>query len=593
MKNLDALIGRYLSEGLSFIPIPFKSKVPAIEWKQFQTTRPTESQVKSWFNGHDTNIAVICGQVSGGLVVLDFDTKEGFDKFYLVAIEKIGLDLLDFTRVSRTARGYHVWVKVTEPVKNQKYPALDVKSDGGYIIAPPSVHPDGPTYELMNPDVSINTIRSLSDIGIDVTTRQPIDIRSKQMSPGSELLRDEQIPQGNRNQTLASLGGGMRRKGMSQVAIEAALQVENRERCQPPLPEEEVVKIAKSVATYLPVPSNGLLIKNNIQTGGVALYENSFAGGQVSGQVVDKLENGERGYGDLAAPFDQYLSDNPEPHYKREVAEIIGTTYKDPAFIKLVQRRKRDGQIRIISGGDKIQWINKAWQNSIIQLDAVATAFTNLVLPFGAEKYIAIPEHSQIVTAGDIGSGKTHWGYLLAELNVGKMPIRHFFNEIGASKAKRNLEDFPNLLRHYGHDYFLIDLDKDGLDVAENLDPNGLNIYDYMHLTSSKEWFLVLQQELTRLSQGLEKGVICVMLQKKQGAKQAMGGDVTRMQCEVYFTLNIEHNQNDFKECRVDVDKAKDWLTNTNPETLCCRYKTAPKYGKLLNIGGWERKPQV
>jgi hypothetical protein len=274
------------------------------------------------------------------------------------------------------------------------------------------------------------------------------------------------------------------------------------------------------------------------------------------------------------------------------VAEIIGTSYKDQAFIKLVQRRKNDGQIRIISGGDKIQWVNKAWQNSIIQLDAVATSFTNLALPFGGEKYIAIPEHSQIIAAGDIGSGKTPWGYLLAEINVGKMPIRHFFNEIGASKAKRNLEDFPSLLQHYGHDYFLIDLDKDSLDVAENLDPNGLNIYDYMHLNSSKEWFLILQQELTKLSQRLEKGVICVMLQKKQGSKQAMGGDVTRMQCEVYMTLNIEHNRDGYKECRVDVEKAKDWVTNTNPETLCCRYKTAPKYGKLVKAGDWERKPQ-
>jgi hypothetical protein len=196
-----------------------------------------------------------------------------------------------------------------------------------------------------------------------------------------------------------------------------------------------------------------------------------------------------------------------------------------------------------------------------------------------------------MVVAGDIGSGKTHYGYELAEINSGKMPIRHFFNEIGAFKAKRNLEDFPNLLKHYGYDYVLVDLDKEEIDVADNLDPNGLNIYDYLHLSDSKEWFLTLQHDLTRLSQKLEKGVICAMLQKKQGAKQAMGGDSTRMQSEVYLTLNIEQNQETFKECRVDVEKAKDWVTSTNPETLCCRYKTGPRWGKLEKMGDWQRKP--
>ena len=173
--------------------------------------------------------------------------------------------------------------------------------------------------------------------------------------------------------------------------------------------------------------------------------------------------------------------------------------------MKLIQHRKRDTKIRILHGGDKIQWVNRDWQRSIVQLDSTSGTFTDLLLPFNADKYIAIPEHSQIVVAGDIGSGKTYWGYLVAGLNAGKIPIRHFFNEMGASKAKRNLEDFPNLLKHYANDYFLIDLDKEGISVVDNLDPNGLNIYDYLHLSTSKEWFLALQRDLTALSKKLEK----------------------------------------------------------------------------------------
>jgi hypothetical protein len=57
---------------------------------------------------------------------------------------------------------------------------------------------------------------------------------------------------GARNNNLVSLGGTMRKRGMSREAIEAALLEENQLRCDPPLPEREVRSIAQSVASYRP-----------------------------------------------------------------------------------------------------------------------------------------------------------------------------------------------------------------------------------------------------------------------------------------------------------------------------------------------------
>ena len=99
---------------------------------------------------------------------------------------------------------------------------------------------------------------------------------------------------------------------------------------------------------------------------------------------MDILDHDPRGYGELARAFDQFLGENPEPHWKKEVAEAIGTTYKDPSFIKLVQRRRKDGDIKVIHEGDKIQWVNREWQKSIVQLDSTSNIFTDLLLPFGA-----------------------------------------------------------------------------------------------------------------------------------------------------------------------------------------------------------------
>ena len=60
----------------------------------------------------------------------------------------------------------------------------------------------------------------------------------------------ETISKGERNTTLTSLAGSMRRRGMSEAAIHAALSAENRDRCRPPLPDRDIARIAASIARY-------------------------------------------------------------------------------------------------------------------------------------------------------------------------------------------------------------------------------------------------------------------------------------------------------------------------------------------------------
>lgn len=66
------------------------------------------------------------------------------------------------------------------------------------------------------------------------------------------LQPNQTIPDHERNNTLIGLGGVMRRKGMSEPAIEAALQITNLERCTPPLEFAEVSGIARSLGRYTP-----------------------------------------------------------------------------------------------------------------------------------------------------------------------------------------------------------------------------------------------------------------------------------------------------------------------------------------------------
>ena len=74
--------------------------------------------------------------------------------------------------------------------------------------------------------------------------------RSVSINRNEPAAIGEVIPDGQRNSTLTSLAGTMRQKGFDADAIEAAILVVNNTRCDPPLSEDEVRKIAGSVGRY-------------------------------------------------------------------------------------------------------------------------------------------------------------------------------------------------------------------------------------------------------------------------------------------------------------------------------------------------------
>jgi len=141
--------------GLSVIPVPRPrpgaakgspgdGKVPAIAWKRYQTERPTEAELRAWFTA-EQNLAVITGVVSG-VVVVDADSPD--------AVTWVKRNMLRTPWRVRTARGYHLYYRHPGvPVSNKARIrtkggalALDVRGDGGYVIAPGSVHASGAVY---------------------------------------------------------------------------------------------------------------------------------------------------------------------------------------------------------------------------------------------------------------------------------------------------------------------------------------------------------------------------------------------------------------------------------------------------------------
>jgi len=130
----------------SVIPVNIDKK-PLLEWKEYMQRRPTLKELYQWFYKGQNNIAIVTGRVSD-LIVLDIDGEEGKQ-----SLKEKKLLPLDETPCVKTGRGYHLYYHYREGVKTLAglLRGIDIRSEGGYVVAPPSKHSSGAEYSWIVP----------------------------------------------------------------------------------------------------------------------------------------------------------------------------------------------------------------------------------------------------------------------------------------------------------------------------------------------------------------------------------------------------------------------------------------------------------
>lgn len=137
----------YARRGWSVIPLRPKDKRPLVKWEAYETTRATEGEIREWWARWPTaNVGIVTGAVSG-LVVIDIDGEKGAESAKaLPGAKNVKAPVVE------TGRGTHVYCRHpggSVPNSAGNLPGIDVRGDGGYVVAPPSVHPNGQEYAFM------------------------------------------------------------------------------------------------------------------------------------------------------------------------------------------------------------------------------------------------------------------------------------------------------------------------------------------------------------------------------------------------------------------------------------------------------------
>ena len=241
---------RAASRGWSVIQVKPRDKTSLGSWKERQRVRATNEETEAAFHANPgAGLGFVTGAISG-LVVLDIDPDSGGKQSMNDLVQQFGA--MPQTPAVRTGGGgFHYYFEYPEAgLRNSAGKlgnGLDIRGDGGYVVAPPSIHPNGNRYDWAKG-------RSPDDIPLAPLPTWVIARLSSTLTI-QQAIAEDAIPEGKRHATLLSLGGAMVSKGMSAEAVEAALLAENEKRCEPPLPSDEVVELANDIANRSPPPS--------------------------------------------------------------------------------------------------------------------------------------------------------------------------------------------------------------------------------------------------------------------------------------------------------------------------------------------------
>jgi len=155
--SLQVAARAYAESGWAVFPLRPRDKKPLAKTNGFYDATTDTKQVEQWWAAKPAcNIGIRTGEASN-ICVIDIDGEEGESEWRAI----LGDNPEPGTLTNKTGSGgrHLIFQHPGTKIGNQNLSAkINVRADGGYIVAPPSIHPSGKAYEWANPDAKIEPL---------------------------------------------------------------------------------------------------------------------------------------------------------------------------------------------------------------------------------------------------------------------------------------------------------------------------------------------------------------------------------------------------------------------------------------------------
>jgi len=515
---------KYLDMGYSVIPCG-QNKRPLIPWKEYQDRLPTQDEVKAWWkNTPDANIAIVTGKVSG-LTVLDCDSQDAINAF--LSIYK------GTTPTVKTPRGTHYYFQHAEGTRNTvkiKNLDLDLRSEGGYVIAPPSINDKGLPYkwlvDLSHNKDSLDSLLAFLYIGHD--DRQ--NYYSRQMSSMSSNV--VMFDHGRRDNDLFHTANHLAKGHM---------------------PDEEIEQVLLAIMQ------------------GWGEYDEKWARMKVK-SAMDRIERGQR---NLAAEVEEYILSSSGVILSSDVVNCLHlSSREDKKNLNKILTRFCERGILQKHGDRNGTWRRVESDIEIIDWKNAVTDEYPIDFPLSIGNLVKLYPGNIAVLAGATNTGKTTFMLELIRLNQKRHKIIYMNSEMGASELKLRLEMFHDVCPVDKWDFTAIERsDK----FADAIEPDALNIIDFMEIYDE---FWKLGGWIRDIHKKLKNGIAFIAIQKQSSTKKEQrdygrGGELTLEKPRLYMAMD---------RGRIKIVKAKIWRDhNRNPNGLSRNFSI---------VSGWKFIPK-
>jgi hypothetical protein len=540
----------YQKNGFSVIPV-MVNKRPYIKWEQYQTRAPGEAQVRAWWKKWPTaNIGIVTGTVSG-IDVVDCDSDAG-----KAALEELLPENLEMPIV-KTPKGYHFYFSHRPGLSNgvRIITDCDLRTNGGYVIAPPSVGKKGRYMALPGLKISEINPAPMPDILFKILQQGG----NGQLASSSEHIKDRihsscvqgdnkspdnkrqhlttsdniAFQKGGRDNALFHLAYHLVKGGMPVPSIEKYMYFLGA-HCSPPFPEKE--------------------IKAKIHS------------------ALNRTDNREKSLTQEIRDLFLTTSDNITTTFVYQVTTLTTREDRNKALV-ILGRLVKEGFIERVKGQNGVyrridsDCEPEDWQNADVRT-------VDLWLPFNLTKMISISPGSIILVAGAQDAGKSALLMNIAKSNRKTWNVHYFSSELNSAAFKGRVSKFSDItpdqfnVKFYQRSDNFQDVIKTGA--------KDLNLIDYLEVHTE---FYRVSEYLARIHQKIGQGIAVVAIQKDPNALNGRGGSFTQEKPVLSLAL-------DYGVCTIT--KFKGQFKGSNPRGQKYKFKlyNGCEFSQVL---GWHK----